>query len=615
MCGLVGYFSRSNCDANIIHNMLHKIRHRGPDSFGVWESLECNIHFGHVRLSIVELSSAGHQPMSTSCGRFTIIFNGEIYNHLDIRKELGNEIKWTGTSDTETLLKSISTWGVSGTLNKAVGMFSFALWDSVERSLYLARDRIGEKPLYYGWCNGSFLFGSELKALKSHPDFDAEIDWEAVNGYLHNNYISSPLTIYSKLKQLRPGHYIKMSHDDLLSGDTPVLYKYWSLSFPVSENKHRYVDSESKLEALLSESVSLQSIADVKVGAFLSGGIDSTTVVAMLKKSGRDVSTFSIGMPNKQYDESRHAEDIAKYIGTQHYTHMITPQEALEVIDKIPAIWDEPFADSSQIPTYLVSKFAKEHVTVALSGDGGDELFMGYNQYPLLRKIWGTRYLSNLHLDTMAKIITKMGFKHSSIIARKILNLSQGWRCKTPFLLNDFWMDKYRNTEFPLLQPVPYKRNLDLNYLDGISAITQHDLNYYLCDDILTKVDRASMAVSLETRAPFLDHRIVEFAFGLPTSFKMDKYNQKKILKSVLYKHVDSKLLERPKQGFSLPMNQWLRAELKGWARDRLDSLPEGVFDKVVVDNLWKEHIDDVKDNSERIWALSNLANFLESHE
>ncbi|WP_338315834.1 asparagine synthase (glutamine-hydrolyzing), partial [Escherichia coli] len=390
--------------------MLHKIRHRGPDSFGIWADLECNIHFGHVRLSIVELSSAGHQPMSTSCGRFTIIFNGEIYNHLDIRRELGNNIKWSGTSDTETLLKSISTWGVSSTLKKMVGMFSFALWDSVERSLYLARDRMGEKPLYYGWCNGSFIFGSELKALKSHPDFDAEIDWQAINGYLHNNYISSPLTIYSKLKQLRPGHYIKMSYDDLLSGNIPVLYKYWALSFPVSDNNCRYVDSVSELETLLTESVSLQSIADVKVGAFLSGGIDSTTIVAMLKKSGRDVSTFSIGMPNKQFDESHHAEQIAKYIGTQHYTHMITPQEALEVIDNIPAIWDEPFADSSQIPTYLVSKFAKEYVTVALSGDGGDELFMGYNQYPLLKRIWDTRFLSNLHLEFIANIMTKMGF-------------------------------------------------------------------------------------------------------------------------------------------------------------------------------------------------------------
>ncbi|MCH4798801.1 asparagine synthase (glutamine-hydrolyzing) [Escherichia coli] len=592
--------------------MLHKIRHRGPDSFGIWADLECNIHFGHVRLSIVELSSAGHQPMSTSCGRFTIIFNGEIYNHLDIRRELGNNIKWSGTSDTETLLKSISTWGVSSTLKKMVGMFSFALWDSVERSLYLARDRMGEKPLYYGWCNGSFIFGSELKALKSHPDFDAEIDWQAINGYLHNNYISSPLTIYSKLKQLRPGHYIKMSYDDLLSGNIPVLYKYWALSFPVSDNNCRYVDSVSELETLLTESVSLQSIADVKVGAFLSGGIDSTTIVAMLKKSGRDVSTFSIGMPNKQFDESHHAEQIAKYIGTQHYTHMITPQEALEVIDNIPAIWDEPFADSSQIPTYLVSKFAKEYVTVALSGDGGDELFMGYNQYPLLKRIWDTRFLSNLHLEFIANIMTKMGFKNSNVIVKRALNLSQGWRCKTPFLLNDFWMDKYRNAEFPLLKPIRCERDLDLNYSDGISAITQHDLNYYLCDDILTKVDRASMAVSLETRAPFLDHRVVEFAFALPTSFKLDKYNQKKILKSVLYKHVDSKLLERPKQGFSLPMKYWLKAELKGWARDRLDSLPDDVFDKVVVDNIWKDHINDIKDNSERIWGLSNLANFLE---
>lgn len=613
MCGLVGYYSRSKQDANVINNMLNKIRHRGPDSFGVWNDLKCNIHFGHVRLSIVELSSAGHQPMSTSCGRFTIIFNGEIYNHHNIRKELGDDIKWMGTSDTETLLNSISAWGISVALEKTVGMFAFALWDSTERSLYLARDRMGEKPLYYGWCNGSFLFGSELKALKSHPDFDSEIDWVAVNGYLHNNYISSPLTIYSKLKQLRPGHYIKMSYDDLLSGDTQEPYKYWSLPFSIRDNKYRYEEAESELEYLLTESVSLQSIADVKVGAFLSGGIDSTTIVAMLKKNGQDVSTFSIGMPNKQYDESHHAEQIAKYLGTQHYTHMITPQEALEVIDKIPEIWDEPFADSSQIPTYLVSKFAKEHVTVALSGDGGDELFMGYNQYPLLDKIWKTRSLSKLHLDTMVKIITKMGLKNSNIIIKRILNLSQGWSCRTPFLLNDFWMDKYRNANFPLLQPVSHKRDLDLNYLDGISAITQHDLNYYLCDDILTKVDRASMAVSLETRAPFLDHRIVEFAFSLPTSFKMDKYNQKKILKSVLYKHIDSKLLERPKQGFSLPMSYWLRAELKGWARDRLDSLPEGVFDKAAVNNIWKEHVNDTKDNSERIWALSNLANFLES--
>ncbi|MBD1403459.1 asparagine synthase (glutamine-hydrolyzing) [Leclercia adecarboxylata] len=616
MCGVVGYYSKKHHGSDLILNMLGKIVHRGPDSHGIWQSKDCAITFGHARLAIVDLTMAGHQPMSCDANRYTITFNGEIYNHHDLRKELGNNYSWKGSSDTETLLKCIAVWGVDKTIKKLVGMFAFILWDDLDKNLYLVRDRIGEKPLYYGSANDSFIFGSELKALKIHPDFNDDTNWDAVNDYLHNNYINAPKTFYKNIKQLLPGHYLKISQEQLALGIIPSPDRYWSINYGsnikiIEDTKINYEKAVINLERLLLDSVSKQSIADVKVGAFLSGGVDSTTIVALLKKTGQDVTTFSIGMPDSRYDESGHAQAVAKALGTKHFSHIITPGEALDIVDKVPYIWDEPFGDSSQIPTYLVSKFAKAHVTVALSGDGGDELFMGYQQYPLLKKIWATRKLSLLPINKTSKLLSQLNSAKIDTFLRRINNLSFAWHCKTPGLLNEFWMDKYRGDSFPHKINPTLINDREAVFQDGITDITFNDLNHYLCNDILAKVDRASMAVSLETRAPFLDHRLVEFAFSLPTSFKMNHFEQKKILRAVLFKYIDKSLVDRPKQGFSLPMRQWLKKELKNWAWDRLQSLPSDKFDKNIIEKIWHEHQTDMRDNSERIWGLSNLSNYL----
>ncbi|OAE09142.1 asparagine synthase (glutamine-hydrolyzing) [Pantoea sp. OXWO6B1] len=615
MCGIVGFIGEHN-NKNIIANMLATIKHRGPDSDGIWHDDSCNLFLGHTRLSIVDLTASGHQPMVSDCGNYVLTFNGEIYNHLELRNKLSGtlSLNWKGMSDTETLLKCIIEWGLSKTLQNLTGMYAFALWDVRKRTLSLARDRLGEKPLYYGYLGGSFVFSSEIKAIKEHPEFSEEIDWDSVNRFLHKNYISSPNSIYKNIKKLKAAHYLHFTYEDMLAKNDVEPVCYWSVRASVTDknfNKKDYNNCLEELDSILTNTIALQSIADVKVGAFLSGGIDSSAVVALLKKNNQNVTTFSIGMPDKEFDESQHAIEIAKHLKTLHFNYNITPDEALKIIDKIPKIWDEPFADSSQIPTFMVSKFAREHVTVALSGDGGDELFMGYSQYPLLKKLWETNALSALPVTKISNTLKRLKIKGLNPYLQRAENLSLAWNFKEPYQLNDFWMDKYRNSDFPMLNDPPISQDSSPQFKDGITSVCLHDLNYYLSDDVLTKVDRASMAVSLETRAPFLDHKVVEFAYSLPTHYKMDNKVQKKILKDMLYKYVDRTLIERPKQGFSLPMKRWLRVELKDWAYDRLKSLPSDKFNASVIEKIWHEHQNGFKDNSEKIWGLCNLANFL----
>lgn len=410
MCGVAGFIhpgvSRDDSLARL-GAMLKTIYHRGPDDWGMWADDSHSVTLGHRRLSILDLSPAGYQPMASACGRFVVVYNGEIYNHIELREDLkkSNQLPiggWRGHSDTETLLACFAAWGIKKTLQSTVGMFALALWDKHDKFLTLARDRIGEKPLYYGWQNELFLFGSELKSLRMHPAFRGEIDWHTASTFLHLNYIPAPSSIYQGVLKLVPGTFLHLSQANIQQRTLPSPVPYWSLEEIAKcglENPYTgsFSDAVDELELLVRQAVKMQSVADVPVGAFLSGGIDSSTVVSMMQSATTSkVTTFSIGMPDAKLDESKHAATVARYLGTNHVEHVIQPLEALDLIPRLSEIWDEPFADSSQIPTYLVSKLAKKEVTVALSGDGGDEFFLGYSQYAFYQNLWQTRHLGKL---------------------------------------------------------------------------------------------------------------------------------------------------------------------------------------------------------------------------
>jgi asparagine synthase (glutamine-hydrolysing) len=662
MCGFSGFVGDRAANASSwalsLQRMGDAIAHRGPDDSGVWMDADAGIGLVHRRLSIVDLSPAGHQPMVSASGRFVFVFNGEIYNHLQLRKELAGDrcaheifpgsgnTRWRGHSDTETLLAAFEAWGVEGTLKRAVGMFAFALWDRSERMLYLARDRIGEKPLYYGWQKGILLFGSELKALKKHPSFSAEIDRDAVTLLLRHGYIAAPYSIYKSIRKLSAGTYLKFAVNERQNGPAalPEAVSYWSLATEIGSARKdlfRGSDTEavSALEMRLTESVGLQMVADVPLGAFLSGGVDSSTVVAMMQtQSRRPVRTFTIGFEEEGYDEAQYASAVARHLGTDHTELYVTAEEARKVIPHLPTLYDEPFSDASQIPTFLVSKMARQHVTVALSGDGGDELFGGYSRYFQTTDIWNhVRNLPPALRNAMASAIrllpadvwNRMYGPIGKMLPRRLRSfalgdkahrLAQILRCKDPEEIYFGLLSQWKDPEHVVIgSREPGTVLTNHRECNGKSDI-EHYMMYvdsltYLPDDVLAKVDRAAMGVSLETRVPFLDHRVVEFAWRLPLSMRIRNGQGKWILRQVLDKHVPKALIDRPKMGFGVPIDSWLRGPLRDWGEALLNEerlRNEGFFDPAPIRHKWSQHLAGQRNWQYQLWNVLMFQAWLE---
>lgn len=641
MCGIAGFLTTSfggDLEARA-RCMADSLVHRGPDDAGVWADASAGVALAHQRLAILDLSPAGHQPMTSRCGRYVVVFNGEIYNHLDLRKGLQQE-RWRGHSDTETLLAACQAWGIRETLKRAVGMFALALWDRYDRVLTLARDRFGEKPLYYGWQGKSFIFGSELKALRAHPSFLAKIDRDALCLFTRHNYIPAPHSIYQGIYKLPPGHLLSVSAER----HEPVVEAYWSLR-DVAELGCRSSlcgsaqDVTDELERVLKSAVKQQMMADVPLGAFLSGGIDSSTVVALMQaQSDKPVKTFTIGFNEEGYNEAVHAKAVARYLGTEHTELYVTPQQALDVIPNLPKLYCEPFADSSQIPTFLVSQLAKQHVTVSLSGDGGDELFSGYNRYVLGQKLWNKLSRTPIGLREMAASGIRafspeawnlilgplQALVPSSLRLAKIGDkLHKGAGVIAADSIDDLYLGllTHWNPEEIVLNGREPATCLNgspprLTGLNEVQRMMALDAMTYLPDDILVKVDRAAMGVSLESRVPFLDHRVVEFAWRIPQHMKLRDGVGKWILRQVLYRHVPKELIERPKMGFGVPIDHWLRGPLKGWAEELLDEgrlRREGFFNPGPIRTKWAEHLSGKRNWQYLLWDVLMFQAWLEN--
>ena len=624
MCGIAGYIDGNRRSAqehdDIATRMIARLRHRGPDSQGVWCDTSSSLVLAHARLAIIDLSPAGAQPMHSASGSYVIVFNGEIYNFQKLRnrlKQQGSSPDWRGHSDTEVLLACFEAWGIEKTLKGLVGMFALALWDRRDKKLYLARDRMGEKPLYYGIHKNTFLFASELKALKAHPDFTGEIDREALTLYLRHNYIPAPWSIYKGIKKLLPGCFLEVSIDNNSSLKQSIV-PYWRLEDAIDKGKREPFEGSpeeavDELDRLLRQAVKGQMVADVPLGAFLSGGYDSTTVVALMQtSSSRPINTFTIGFHEKAYNEAEHAKSVARHLGTNHHELYITPEEALSVIPDLPEIWDEPFSDSSQIPTFLVSRFARTKVTVSLSGDGGDELFFGYERYFKGQKIWSflgkipmpVRHLMALMLEKAPgqTFETIMGLLPSRFriayladrlpkLAEVVRTTSQEQFYKRLVSHNKFPVDLCRSATEP--KTIFDMRESWPNLSSFAEQMMFLDAKTYLPDDILVKVDRATMAVSLESRVPLLDHRVVEFAWSLPFSYKYRQGQGKWLLRQVLYRYVPREMMERPKMGFGVPIEHWLRGALRDWAEEFLDETRlkrEGFLAPKPIRKMWQEY-------------------------
>jgi asparagine synthase (glutamine-hydrolysing) len=655
MCGFVGFLGGvppydAGSALDVVRRMSDTLVHRGPDDAGYWHDEGHGIRLGHRRLSIVDLSPAGHQPMQSSGGRYVIVYNGEIYNHPSLREQLeaaGCAPCWRGHADTETLLAGFDAWGIQGTLERVVGMFAFAVWDRATAELTLGRDRVGEKPLYYGWQGrgnqAAFLFGSELKALRAHPSFEHRIDRGALSLQLRHNYIPAPYSIYEGIAKLEPGSLLSVS----LARREPELRRYWS-GLQVAESgaadvfSGTAVDAVDELEKLLKDAVRRQMMADVPLGAFLSGGVDSSTIVALMQaQSPRPVKTFSIGFHEYGYNEAEHAKAVAAHLGTEHIELYVTAEEAMAVIPRLPALYDEPFSDSSQIPTFLVSQLARRHVTVSLSGDAGDELFCGYNRYQMTAGLWhrvaavplplrrlaakGLTSVSPQSWDTLAQAVKGVlprslrlpntgdklhkgaGVMDCTSSDALYLKLVSHWQDPASVVVGGF--------EPPtLLTDAAHKGAR----LDDIQRMMALDLMTYLPDDILVKVDRAAMGVSLETRVPFLDHRVVEFAWRLPQSVKLHDGQTKWVLRQVLYRHVPPALIERPKMGFGVPIGDWLRGPLREWAEALLDPLRlwnEGFFHPAPIREKWEEHLSGRRNWQYCLWDVLMFQAWLEDQK
>lgn len=632
MCGITGFInSRSRWTleerVEIGKMMADAIAHRGPDDEGVWVDREAGVVLAHRRLSIVDVSQAGHQPMMSVSGRFIIVFNGEIYNCNELRVELdadGASPSWRGHSDTEALLAACEAWGVEEAIKRANGMFAIAIWDCRKRELVLVRDRMGEKPLYYGWSDGVFLFASELKALRAYPGFVAKLDERSVSAYLRFGYVPSPLSIYEGIRKLEQGEMVTVSAQGPEGGSWR---RYWRVPLPHST---RNIDTRSAVDQfheVLKAAVRSRMHADVPLGAFLSGGIDSSTVAALMQEAGEGrVRTYSIGFEDRQHNEAVHAAAVAKALGTHHEELYVTIQDALDVVPELPNVYDEPFADSSQIPTFLLSKLTRRHVTVALSGDAGDELFGGYVRYMQARRLQklydvvplSIRRLMASGLGGLAGPLwdracafgpRRFGVALSADRLGKMAEVVKvrGYREMYGSLVSHWHDPAVPGPGLPEWR-TPLDQDALTDQVDGpISWMMYLDSIMYLPDDILVKVDRASMANSLETRVPFLDHRVVEFAAALPESLKIKGNQGKWILRQVLYRYLDRKLVERPKQGFGIPVASWLRGGLRGWAEELLSrsALSEsGLLDPEPIRKAWQAHLSGRENHHYRLWVI-----------
>ncbi|HLY62942.1 MAG TPA: asparagine synthase (glutamine-hydrolyzing) [Terriglobia bacterium] len=641
MCGIAGFITTSSAPSaqlkETVVRMTDQIVHRGPDDSGAWVDAESGVALGSRRLAIVDLSPAGHQPMLSSCGRFVMVYNGEVYNFSTLREELSTRgRKFRGHSDTEVILTAIAEWGLEAAVKKFVGMFAFAVWDQPQRTLHLVRDRLGIKPLYYGWAGKNFLFGSELKALRAHPEFDARINRDAIALYMRYNYIPAPYSIYQQTFKLPPGGILSVP---VVEGSVLPQIKpstYWSakeIAERGAADPFTGSDTEAveQLDALLRDSVKLRMIADVPLGAFLSGGIDSSTVVALMQaQSSRRVRTFTIGFTETKFNEAEHAKAVATHLGTEHTELYVTPAEAQAVIPKLPLFYDEPFSDSSQIPTFLVSELARRHVTVSLSGDGGDELFGGYPRYFRSHALWKKmRWLPGPARRAMAGLLSapsvgaynrRLGrlvpwadrIGRPATVGEKMHKLSEALPAHNrEALYRLFGSHSKRPIEFVPGATEPLVALTDPTQWAALPDYFQQmmffDIISYLPDDILTKVDRASMAVSLEARVPLIDHRVVEFAARVPTPMKIRQGTGKWLLRQVLYRYVPKDLIERPKMGFAVPIDAWLRQPLREWAEallneDRLKR--EGYLNPVPIRKIWAQHISGERNRADMLWDV-----------
>lgn len=631
MCGITGFIRNDSHQfdgRSSIENMTDALHHRGPDDSDVWGDAESGVFLGHRRLSILDLSPLGRQPMHSACGRYVVVYNGEVYNYREIREELSSRgYSFKGGSDTEVLLAAFSEWDIVDAVNKFIGMFALALWDKREQKLHLIRDRAGIKPLYYGFADGNFVFASELKALRRAPGFKGDVDRGALSLYFRHNYIPAPYSIYENVCKLEPGTILTFDQ----ARREPVLHRYWDPRHVWLKGEERPFagteeEAADELERLIEDAVRLRMVADVPLGAFLSGGIDSSVVVALMQKqSARPIKTFSIGFHEKEYNEAGFAKTVADHLGTDHTELYLTPRDLLDVVPDIPRYWDEPFADSSQIPTYCVSKLARRDVTVSLSGDGGDELFAGYERY-----FWMARWKTVSRIPLPARRLAAKVLKRLPASAFQLFgSMGPKLRWRLDLLRMEHFAEFYRYFMSHLKHPsefvigghepvTPFTREQNDIPQDHFRKMTFWDFISYLPDDILTKVDRASMAVSLEARVPLLDHRVVEFAARLPTGMKVKGATGKHVLRNILYRHVPADLVDRPKKGFGVPIDHWLKNELRDWAEALLDRQrlhEEGYVDPAAVRNMWKDYLDGQNNWHYYLWDILMFQAWLDSRE
>ncbi len=626
MCGLTGFFDRSanlseQEGLSLLAKMGEAIQHRGPDDHGEFYEPNHGVGISFRRLAILDTSPTGHQPMNSDSGRFTMAYNGEVYNFKRVESELagaGLLPVLRGTSDTEIMLAAFEAWGVQSAVKRFIGMFAIALWDHQENCLYLIRDRVGVKPMYYGWFGNTLIFGSELKTLRCHPTFEAEIDRDSLAQFLQFSYVPSPHSIYKNVFKLPSGTILKVNSHGKCEG----LTSYWSLDKAASDGKkNRFSGSRdsaiAELETLLTDCIGLRMIADVPLGAFLSGGVDSSLVVSIMQaQSSIPVKTFSVGFQQGEYDEAVFAKEVAKHLGTDHIEQYVSDQDALDVVPLLPAMFDEPFGDPSQIPTYLVSKMARQHVTVSLSGDGGDELFGGYNRYSVAKKLWklNQRYPETLRNVMIATLKSLPPSAWESVyglfrwtmpsclkvkrVGERIDVLESALAAKGQADIYERIMSHWDSPEAAVVgsqrrTPIGFEAQNFSNAFEFTENMMLTDMKTYMQEDVLAKVDRASMAVSLEAREPLLDHRLVEFALALPPEWRATQSNTKQLLRDVLYGHVPKELIERPKQGFAAPIGDWINGALQGWADELLDEKrleSQGFLDPKPIRKMLNEH-------------------------
>lgn len=632
MCGFSGFISPNlslEDGREVLVRMGNALMLRGPDEEGTWMSEDCSVGLVHRRLSVIELGPGGRQPMTSPSGRYVLVFNGEIYNHDAMRTELaGAGVAFWSHSDTEVLLAALEHWGVERALQHCVGMFAFALWDRKQRRLFLARDRFGEKPLYYGWQGGSFLFGSTVQALRQHRDWQGQLNRDALSLLIRYDYIPAPQSIYAGVSKLLPGTWLELAWRD--GGWRESTHTYWSALATAAQATAvpytgSFEDATEVLEDLLRQALKGQMLADVPLGAFLSGGIDSSTVVALMQQESRQsVRTFTIGFDNPDYDESPAAEAVARHLGTAHTTCVLSEADVLALIPRMPTIYDEPFADASQLPTALVSQVARRDVTVALSGDGGDEIFGGYNRYVLGERLrrqrrrfplfarqlgaTGLRAISPPAWDNLLGLVPALRrLRHGGEKMHKLAAvISAGDNREMYQRMTTFWLDG-----LPVPEPNAHGFGLEEEVWRSAYPFQEQmmlaDTLSYLPDDILVKVDRAAMGFSLEARAPFLDHRLFEFVWSLPMSYRIRGKEGKSLLREVLYRHVPRTLVERPKTGFSLPIGDYLRGPLREWAESLLSEerlSKEGYFDPNIVRSVWAQHLSGKVNRQYDLWSV-----------